>query len=246
MEVRKKEKINTDGNVKSARAVPSKGLFEEADGRLWIDREQMLKQYRVYWMLRRAQDIVLSLLALIVLAIPMLLIACAIVIDSPGAEPIFVQDRVGRDGKIFRFLKFRSMVPNAEAKLKDLLTQNEMDGPAFKMKRDPRITRVGKFIRTTSLDELPQLINILKGDMSIVGPRPALPREVVKYDDYQRQRLLVQPGLTCYWQIQPRRNTLSFDEWIELDLKYIQERSFLTDWKIIFGTVRAVIDMNGE
>lgn len=138
------------------------------------------------------------------------------------------------------------MVPNAEAKLKDLLTQNEMDGPAFKMKRDPRITRVGKFIRTTSLDELPQLINILKGDMSIVGPRPALPREVVKYDDYQRQRLLVQPGLTCYWQIQPRRNTLSFDEWIELDLKYIQERSFLTDWKIIFGTVRAVIDMNGE
>lgn len=246
MEVRKKEKINTDGNVKSARAVPSKGLFEEADGRLWIDREQMLKQYRVYWMVRRAQDIVLSLLALIVLAIPMLLVACAIVIDSPGAGHIFVQDRVGRDGKIFRFLKFRSMVPNAEAKLKDLLTQNEMDGPAFKMKRDPRITRVGKFIRTTSLDELPQLINILKGDMSIVGPRPALPREVVKYDDYQRQRLLVQPGLTCYWQIQPRRNTLSFDEWIELDLKYIQERSFLTDWKIIFGTVRAVIDMNGE
>lgn len=246
MEVRKKEKINTDGNVKSARAVPSKGLFEEADGRLWIGREQMLKQYRVYWMVRRAQDIVLSLLALIVLAIPMLLVACAIVIDSPRAGPIFVQDRVGRDGKIFRFLKFRSMVPNAEAKLKDLLTQNEMDGPAFKMKRDPRITRVGKFIRTTSLDELPQLINILKGDMSIVGPRPALPREVVKYDDYQRQRLLVQPGLTCYWQIQPRRNTLSFDEWIELDLKYIRERSFLTDWKIIFGTVRAVIDMNGE
>ena len=138
------------------------------------------------------------------------------------------------------------MVPNAEAKLKDLLDKNEMDGPAFKMKQDPRITRVGKFIRRSSLDELPQLFNILRGDMSIVGPRPALPREVEKYDDYQLQRLLVQPGLTCYWQIQPKRNSLSFDEWIELDIKYIRERSFLTDWKIILGTFRAVIGMNGE
>ena len=121
-----------------------------------------------------------------------------------------------------------------------------MDGPAFKMKQDPRITRVGKFIRKTSLDELPQLLNVIKGDMSIVGPRPALPREVEKYDAYQRQRLLVQPGLTCYWQIQPQRNTLGFNDWIELDLKYIRERSFLTDWKIILGTFRAVIGMNGE
>ena len=138
------------------------------------------------------------------------------------------------------------MVPDAETRLKELLDKNEMDGPAFKMKQDPRITRVGKFIRKTSIDELPQLMNILKGDMSIVGPRPALPREVEKYDDYQRQRLLVQPGLTCYWQIQPRRNSLSFDEWIELDIKYIRERSFRTDWKIIFGTFCAVIGMNGE
>lgn len=153
---------------------------------------------------------------------------------------------MGRNGKPFRFYKFRSMVLDAEAKLKDLLDKNEMDGPAFKMKQDPRITRVGKFIRRSSLDELPQLFNILRGDMSIVGPRPALPREVEEYDDYQLQRLLVQPGLTCYWQIQPKRNSLSFDEWIELDIKYIRERSFLTDWKIILGTFRAVIGMNGE
>lgn len=246
MEVHRQEEANTVGNAKMERAIPSHVLTEDADGKIWINREEMLRQYHIYWKVRRVQDIVLSLLALIVLAIPMLLIACAVVIDSPGAGSIFVQDRVGRDGKIFRFLKFRSMVPNAEAKLKDLLAKNEMDGPAFKMKSDPRITRVGKFIRKTSLDELPQLINILKGEMSIVGPRPALPREVVEYDDYQRQRLLVQPGLTCYWQIQPKRNTLSFDEWIELDLKYIRERSFLTDWKIIFATFRAVFGMNGE
>ena len=211
-----------------------------------LDREAVVHARGAYWRVRRAQDVVLSLLSLIVLAIPMLLVALAIVIDSPGAGPIFVQERVGRNGKPFRFYKFRSMVPNAEDKLKDLLDKNEMDGPAFKMKQDPRITRVGRFIRRSSLDELPQLFNILRGDMSIVGPRPALPREVEEYDDYQLQRLLVQPGLTCYWQIQPQRNSLSFDEWIELDIKYIRERSFLTDWKIILGTFRAVIGMNGE
>ena len=114
------------------------------------------------------------------------------------------------------------------------------------MKEDPRITRVGKFIRKTSLDELPQLWNILKGDMTIVGPRPALPREVEQYDEYLKQRLYVTPGLTCYWQIQPHRNDLTFEEWMELDIQYIQDRSFLTDWKIIFRTVGAVIGMDGE
>lgn len=210
-----------------------------------LDRQAVLESGRKYWFLRRAQDIVLSLAALILLSPVMLLIALAIMIDSPGAGPIFVQNRVGRDGKIFRFLKFRSMVPNAEDKLSELLSRNEMDGPAFKIKRDPRITRVGRFIRKTGLDELPQLWNILCGDMSIVGPRPALPREVEQYDEYQRQRLLIQPGLTCYWQIQPHRNDLSFDEWMELDLKYIRERSFLVDWKIIFCTIRTVLSMDG-
>lgn len=211
----------------------------------WFDRKEILRTKRLYWMGRRAQDVFFSLLALIVLAIPMAIVALVIWIDSPGASPIFSQDRVGRDGKIFKFYKFRSMIPNAEARLKDVLAQNEMDGPVFKMKNDPRITRVGRFIRRTSIDELPQLINILKGDMSIVGPRPALPREVAQYTDYERQRLYVTPGLTCYWQIQPNRNELTFDEWMELDLKYIHDRNFWLDWKLIFQTIWAVLRMYG-
>lgn len=212
----------------------------------WFDRDEILRTKRFYWMGRRAQDIFFSLLALIVLAVPMLIVALVIWIDSPGASPIFSQDRVGRDGRVFKFYKFRSMVPNAEAKLHEVLEQNEMDGPVFKMKNDPRITRVGRFIRKTSIDELPQLFNILKGDMSIVGPRPALPREVAEYGEYEMQRLYVTPGLTCYWQIQPNRNELTFDEWMDLDLKYIQDRSFWLDWKLIILTIVAVLKMYGE
>ena len=211
----------------------------------WFDRKEILRTKRLYWMGRRAQDVFFSLLALIVLAVPMAIVALVIWADSPGASPIFSQDRVGRDGKVFKFYKFRSMVPNAEAKLQEVLAQNEMDGPVFKMKNDPRITRVGRLIRRTSIDELPQLVNILKGDMSIVGPRPALPREVEQYTDYERQRLYVTPGLTCYWQVQPNRNELTFDQWMELDLKYIQDRSFWLDWKLIFETVWAVLRMYG-
>lgn len=222
-----------------ASAVPQRKAY-------WFDRDEILRTKRFYWMGRRAQDIFFSLLALIVLAIPMLIVALVIWIDSPGASPIFSQDRVGRDGKVFKFYKFRSMVPNAEAKLHEVLEQNEMDGPVFKMKNDPRITRVGRFIRKTSIDELPQLINILKGDMSIVGPRPALPREVAEYDEYEMQRLYVTPGLTCYWQVQPNRNELTFDEWMDLDLKYIQDRSFWLDWKLIILTIVAVLKMYGE
>ena len=210
-----------------------------------LEREAVLENGRKYWFVRRLQDVVLSTLALLVLWPLMLVIALLIVIDSPGASPIFSQIRVGRDGKEFKFYKFRSMCPDAEAKLEALLDQNEMEGPAFKIQDDPRITRMGKFIRRTSIDELPQLWNILKGDMSIVGPRPPLPREVEQYDEYAMQRLLVTPGLTCYWQIQPYRNRLSFDEWVELDVKYIKERSFKTDWKIILRTFGAVLGMNG-
>ena len=211
-----------------------------------LDREEVLHKARKYWFIRRMQDVILSLVALALLWPLMILTAIVIMIDSPGAGPIFVQTRVGRDGKLFRFYKFRSMCPNAEKKLEDLLKFNEMDGPAFKMKDDPRITRVGRFIRKSSIDELPQLFNILRGEMSIVGPRPALPREVEQYDEYARQRLLVTPGLTCYWQIQPYRNRLSFEEWVDLDVRYIKERSFRTDWKIIFSTFGAVLGMNGE
>lgn len=219
---------------------------EKVKDRVLLDRKEILQSDKGYWTIRRAQDIFFSLIALLFLWPFMLITAIVILIDSPGASPIYYQDRVGRDGKVFRFYKFRSMIPNADKKLQELLKYNEMDGPAFKIKDDPRITRVGHFIRKTSIDELPQLWNILKGDMSIVGPRPPLPREVELYDEYQKQRLYVTPGLTCYWQIQPRRNDLSFDEWLELDIKYIQERSFLTDWKIIFRTFGAVLGMNGE
>ena len=211
-----------------------------------LDREEILRKGKWYWKLRRIQDVVLSVIALVVLWPLMLITALVIVIDSPGASPIFVQTRVGRDGKLFRFYKFRSMCPNAEEKLEELLKYNEMDGPAFKMQDDPRITKVGRFIRKSSIDELPQLINVLRGEMSIVGPRPPLPREVEQYDSYAMQRLLITPGLTCYWQIKPYRNRLSFEEWVDLDVQYIKDRSFLTDWKIILDTFGAVFGMNGE
>ena len=211
-----------------------------------LNRKELLKPKRKYWIVKRIQDIVFSLIALIALAPLMLVIAIIIYIDDPKGSPIFSQIRCGRDGKEFKFYKFRSMCVNAEEKLAELLDKNEMEGPAFKMKEDPRITKVGRFLRQTSLDELPQLWNILKGDMSIVGPRPALPREVALYDDYLKQRLYVTPGLTCYWQIQPNRNSLTFDEWMDLDIQYIQDRSFWTDWKVIFRTVGAVLGMEGE
>ena len=211
-----------------------------------VHRERVLHDKKAYWIGRRLQDIVFSSIALMVLWPVMLIIAILIFIDDPKGSPIFSQPRCGRNGKEFKFYKFRSMCVDAEAKLDELLKHNEMDGPAFKIKEDPRITRIGRFLRKTSLDELPQLWNILKGDMSIVGPRPPLPREVAQYDEYQRQRLYITPGLTCYWQIQPKRNDLSFEEWMELDIKYVRERSFVVDWKIIFGTVKAVLLGEGE
>ena len=211
-----------------------------------LDRSEQLYTKKGYWILRRGQDILFSLIALILLFPIMLILALVVFLDDPHGSPIFSQIRCGRDGKQFKMYKFRSMYMDAEARLQDLLKENEMDGPAFKMKDDPRITRVGRFIRKTSLDELPQLWNILKGDMSIVGPRPALPREVEQYTELQKQRMFVTPGLTCYWQTMPKRNDISFDDWMELDLKYIQERSFWVDWKIIFKTFIAVLHKEGE
>ena len=211
-----------------------------------LNRDEQLHTKRGYWFWRRAQDLFFSVLALLLLWPVMLIVALVIYIDDPHGSPIFSQVRVGRDGKHFKMYKFRSMYVDAEARLAELLKDNEMDGPAFKMKDDPRITRVGRFIRKVSLDELPQLFNIVKGDMSIVGPRPALPREVEQYTELQKQRLYVTPGLTCYWQVQPKRNDISFEDWMALDLQYIQERSFWVDWKIIFKTVGAVLNHEGE
>ena len=210
-----------------------------------LDRESVLRDNKTYWMWRRTQDIILAILGFVLLWPLMLIVSIAIMIDSPGAGPIFSQTRVGREGKEFTFYKFRSMKPQAELELIKLLPHNEMKGPAFKIKNDPRITKVGRFIRKTGIDELPQLWNVLKGEMSIVGPRPALPREVAQYDAYTKQRLLITPGLTCYWQTQPHRNNMTFDQWVDLDIQYIRERSFTVDWKIIFKTFRTVMDMDG-
>ncbi len=213
-------------------------------------REELVRDYlkkkRAYWNLKRTFDVVASSAALIVLGIPMLVIALLIYIDDPHGSPFFSQDRVGRDGKVFKFYKFRSMVVNAEEMLENLQQHNEKSGPVFKMKEDPRITKIGKFIRKTSIDELPQLVNILKGDMSIVGPRPALPKEVEQYDDYAKLRLLITPGLTCYWQVQNNRDDVSFEEWMDMDIRYIKERTFIGDIKLILKTVKVAVTGQGS
>ena len=217
-------------------------VAEESDS---VSKKTRVKKRTAYRFFKRLFDIILSALGLIILAIPFLILSIIIFIDSPGASPIYTQVRVGKNGRAFKFYKFRSMIPDAEKKLDELLNKNEMEGPVFKMKDDPRITRVGRFIRRSSIDELPQLYNVLKGNMSLVGPRPPLMREVSQYTDEQMLRVSIKPGITCYWQIQPKRNSLSFDEWLELDMKYIEERSLLTDVKILFKTVGAVFGMEG-
>ena len=156
-------------------------------------------------------------------------------LESKG-EVIFKQKRVGLNGKEFYMYKFRSMVINAEELKEQLESQNEMSGPMFKIKDDPRITKVGKFIRKTSIDELPQLINVIKGDMSLVGPRPSLPNEVKKFEQWMMERLEVKPGLTCIWQISGRNN-IDFEDWMKLDIKYVRERSLVLDFKLIFKTI---------
>lgn len=200
---------------------------------------------RGYNFIKRVFDIVVSLGALVILSPLLVLTGLIIYLDDPEGSPIFVQTRVGKNGRQFKFYKFRSMVVNAEAMLDDLIKYNEVDGCAFKIEHDPRITRVGKFIRRTSIDELPQLVNVLKGDMSIVGPRPPLPREVENYNAYQMQRLAVTPGLTCYWQTAHHRNDIDFDGRVALDLKYIEERSVWLDLRLIFRTFRVIFTKQG-
>ena len=188
-----------------------------------------------YLFFKRVIDILGSIVGLILFLPISFLISIAIKIEDPKGKILFCQERVGINNKTFKMYKFRSMVSNAEELLKDISELNEMDGPVFKIKEDPRITKVGKFIRKTSLDEIPQFFNILKGDMTLVGPRPPLVCEVDNYGDYERQRLTVKPGLTCYWQI-GGRNSIDFKKWVELDLKYIEERNIFVDIKIIFKT----------
>ncbi len=196
-----------------------------------------------YLFMKRCFDIVASCLGLIFLS-PVFLISAVLIFFEDGGPVIYRQDRNGLNGKVFRMYKFRSMCKDAEKMHQQLLPQNELDGPAFKMKDDPRLTKVGKFIRKTSIDELPQLINIIKGDMTVVGPRPLPTYETEQCTPYQNQRLNVKPGLTCYWQCSGRSD-IPFDEWIEMDLKYIREASFLVDMKIIAKTFGVVLSGKG-
>lgn len=188
----------------------------------------------IYRFSKRLLDIICSALGLIILSPVLLIVAILIKLESKGPV-IFSQARVGLNGNEFKMYKFRSMVQNAEELKEKLAKQNEMSGPMFKMKDDPRVTKVGKFIRKTSIDEIPQLINVIKGDMSLVGPRPSLPKEVAKFEPWMLDRLNVKPGLTCYWQVSGRNN-IDFIEWMKLDLKYVEDRSFVLDLKLIFKT----------
>ncbi|WP_219722286.1 sugar transferase [Enorma phocaeensis] len=199
--------------------------------------------YRAF---KRTFDIGFSLAALILFSWLFLLIAFAIKLDDPTGPAIFKQVRVGRDGSEFVCYKFRSMHVDAESLIEELMVCNEKDAPVFKMRRDPRITRVGRVLRKASLDELPQFWNVLKGDMSVVGPRPALPRELPGYPARALPRFGIRPGITCYWQTRRNRDSITFDEWMDLDLLYLQKAGIWTDIKLIIQTVGCVLTFQGE
>lgn len=192
---------------------------------------------------KRTMDILGALFGIVILLPVLILVALLIKLEDPKGPVLFKQQRVGKHGKPFNMYKFRSMVANAEELLEQLLDKNEVSGNMFKMKEDPRITAIGKLIRKTSLDELPQLFNVLKGEMSLVGPRPPLPREVQKYTAHHWRRMEVTPGCTGLWQVSGR-NSVGFEEMVELDLEYIRRRSLLYDLKIIFKTVWILIRPN--
>ncbi len=210
-----------------------------------MDAEVLLATPRPvpYAIWKRTLDVVASTILLLLLFPLFLIIALAVKLTSRG--PVFYKsDRVGLGGQSIDFVKFRTMCMDADAKLAELKAQNEKDGPIFKIKNDPRTTKVGRILRKFSLDELPQLISVLKGDMSMVGPRPPLKREVALYDARTMQRLTIKPGITCYWQVMGRSD-LSFEEWIDLDMKYIEEMTFWVDMKIMLLTPSAVFKGKG-
>lgn len=211
------------------------------NNKIILNKDEIKKHY-FYRFTKRFFDILASLIGLIILSPVFLIVAIAIKIDDGG--PIFYnQERIGKNGKKFKMYKFRSMKVNADQDLEKLIHKNEVDGAMFKIKDDPRITRVGGFIRKTSIDEFPQLLNVLLGQMSIVGPRPPLPREVKMYTDYDWQRLYVRPGCTGLWQVTVR-NSVGFHEMVNIDLEYIQKRGFWLDIKIMFKTIKVIFVPN--
>lgn len=209
-----------------------------------ISTEKIVKnQSKMYLLIKRIMDIVCAMIGLMILSPLFFVIALSIKIEDPKGSVFFKQVRVGKNGREFNMYKFRSMVSNAEEMLTSLLIYNESSGALFKMKQDPRVTRIGRFIRKTSIDEFPQLWNVLKGDMSLVGPRPPLPREVEQYTNYDKQRLAVSPGCTGLWQVSGR-SSLGFEDMVELDLKYIRERNLMNDLKIILKTFIIIFSSN--
>lgn len=202
-----------------------------------VRTEQIVQaSQRKYWKRKRVFDFAASLVLLALSAPLLLLLAVLICLDDPRGGPIFRQTRLGLGGRRFTMYKFRTMAVDAEQRRAELAALNEMDGPVFKIRDDPRVTRIGKFLRRSSLDELPQLFNVLRGDMSIIGPRPPLPCEAAEYTDYQSLRLIVKPGLTGLWQVRADRNAVSFAEWVEDDMEYILNASLWGDVKLMLKT----------
>lgn len=211
-----------------------------SENELLMKKKELVNDHIVYLFFKRLMDVVGASLGLILASPIMLIVAILIKLEDPKGPIFFSQIRNGAYPTIFKMYKFRSMYIDAEEQLQELMHLNEQSGPAFKIKDDPRITKIGKFIRKTSLDELPQLFNVLKGDMSLVGPRPAIPREVEQYTAYHKQRLFVKPGLTCIWQVSGRNN-IEFDEWVELDIEYIKTRNLWIDIKLILLTIPVLL-----
>jgi lipopolysaccharide/colanic/teichoic acid biosynthesis glycosyltransferase len=202
------------------------------------------RRHQLYLATKRCLDVGVSIVALIVLS-PLFAITALLIKLRDGGPVLFVQKRVGKDGRLFDFYKFRSMVVGAERLKADLMLQNDHEtGVTFKMRKDPRVTWIGRVIRRTSIDEMPQFLNVLRGDMTLVGPRPALPSEVEQYTETDRRRLAVTPGLTCLWQISGRA-TLPFDEQVRLDVLYIEYQSFLLDLQILARTIPSVLSGRG-
>lgn len=231
----------------SLKAVEAGGMGSlEPDAEVAAAAERLREGRLGYRVAKRVFDVVFSVAVLVLLSWLFIIVAVAIKVDDPKGPVFFGQERVGKDGRCFRMWKFRSMVTDAEDRLEALREQNEKTGPIFKMKDDPRVTRVGHFIRKTSIDELPQFLNVFLGDMSVVGPRPALPKEVATYTPRQQQRLLVKPGMTCYWQTRRNRDAITFDEWVELDLLYIEKCSAWADMKLVIQTIGVVLTAQGS
>ena len=240
------EEIALGSNAVIKTTVPSLSIDPATDtvrfAKDYVNPDFPCRQVR-YSIVKRFFDLLIASAVLLLGGVIMIVAAILVKLTSPGPV-IFRQVRVGRGGRYFWCYKFRSMCADAEAKKQTLMHLNEASGPVFKIKRDPRITPVGAVLRKLSIDELPQVFNVLKGDMSIVGPRPPLPSEVALYSARDRQRLAVRPGLTCLWQVGGRSN-VSFDRWVELDIEYIETMSFMNDVKIVLKTIPAVIKGSG-